>query len=345
MTARKPDLDAEAARIAAEYEMALAEVAAGEQSHQIEIHRLAGQVVLNEITVEEARTKRAALDADLAVKHDHLAVLKDAIPEIERRRVEEEQHRRQLAIKQSGERLAKALTARYNASKNVARAMRDLDSAAAELLRHRGLVEEDLGRHLGVLGDEPFTWPERAAVDEAWEVTPELQEFVAGGPITPLADAQREEEELERTRAVQEDEILTWACQRPTAHRLSQIPESLRSHPRVVQAEREGTSGSPRRGRRAACRARRAKSARSWSKCSATSSSVQPAVRRNATSPRHSLAAGDKAFQLMRPACGASFVTSGNDTPIPRHGHACADRGAKLAIYLPHRVERRPTLI
>ena len=78
---------------------------------------------LSEVAPEEARTKRAALDADLAVKRDHLAVLRDALPEIERRRVEEEQAERKLAIRRSGDALAKRLQGRYNAAKNFARAL------------------------------------------------------------------------------------------------------------------------------------------------------------------------------------------------------------------------------
>jgi hypothetical protein len=85
--------------------------------------RLALLAHLSEVAPEEARTKRAALDADLAVKRDHLAVLRDALPEIERRRVEEEQAERKLAIRRSGDALAKRLQGRYNAAKNFARAL------------------------------------------------------------------------------------------------------------------------------------------------------------------------------------------------------------------------------
>ena len=62
--AAKKNLANEATRIAAEYEAALTALADAEQSHEVEIRKLAGQLVLSEITADEARTTRAAL-ADL----------------------------------------------------------------------------------------------------------------------------------------------------------------------------------------------------------------------------------------------------------------------------------------
>ena len=66
MSTKRKTLVAEIERVRGEYEAALAEVAAAEQEHMIEISRLAGQEALNEITREDGRAKRQVLDADLA---------------------------------------------------------------------------------------------------------------------------------------------------------------------------------------------------------------------------------------------------------------------------------------
>ena len=91
---RRKNLSEEAVRIASEYETAVAELATAEADGLAELNRLAGAEALREVTPDEARERRLGIRADLDARRERLVVLQDALPEIERRRIEEELTRR-----------------------------------------------------------------------------------------------------------------------------------------------------------------------------------------------------------------------------------------------------------
>ena len=235
MTAAKKNLDAEIERVRNEYEQMLATVATAEHEHVVERRRLAGQEALGELSPEDALLKRQTLDANLAAQRDRLTVLRDAVPEVERRAAEEAEAQRKLRGKQSGDKLAKACQGRYSASKNLARDLRAVANSGAELMRHRTLVDEAVALHRERLGDELLEWPK--AADEEWAASEEVVALLVGGPLQPIADAQREAEEQARVRALQDDEQLVWFEKEATAARKRQLPEHLLHDPRVAVAE------------------------------------------------------------------------------------------------------------
>ena len=127
---RRKDLRAEGERLVAELEAATSDLEAAEKAAVGELRKLAGSVALEEIDRATARTRRAAIEADLTERRERVSQLRDAIPEVERRRLEEEAEKRRLKIRAASTVHAKALKNRHTASRAVARSVRDLQATS-----------------------------------------------------------------------------------------------------------------------------------------------------------------------------------------------------------------------
>lgn len=91
--------------IQAEIAQAQVELAEAERAAEAELQQIAADVVLHVVSETEALKRRAALQADVATRRERLRLLEASLPEIERRRLAEEERARQTAFSKPASRL------------------------------------------------------------------------------------------------------------------------------------------------------------------------------------------------------------------------------------------------
>jgi hypothetical protein len=223
--------------VAAELATLRAELAEAEKEADLELQRLGARVVLHEISSEEATKKRESVTRSLDAKREKIEGLVAALPELDRRVLEEQEREHQASVRRAMTELDTALRGRHAAGRAFAKAVGSASLAAVELQRHRRRVAEARAA-VEALGEE-FEWPANGHTDEAWEAPPDLIAVLEEGPLQPVADAEQRRVEAEREQARLDEEKIRWYAQSPSAARLRQLPERLRSHPRVARADRE----------------------------------------------------------------------------------------------------------
>ena len=168
--------------IQAEIAQAQVELAEAERAAEAELQQIAADVVLHVVSETEALKRRAALQADVATRRERLRLLEASLPEIERRRLAEEERARQTALLKARKQVASAAAARDSAAKHVARAITALADAARELQRHRPFVAQAVAAEAVLLlrHEEPTV-----VRDEDWQIADDVLDFVNAGPERP----------------------------------------------------------------------------------------------------------------------------------------------------------------
>jgi hypothetical protein len=210
-------------------ELVQAEAEASEQYQQ-----LAGDVVLHLVTDEDAHKRRAAIEDDLDRRRERLATLEASLPELERRRLAEEESVRQRELTVTRRKLADNVSSYDRAVRNLRGALKPVIPAAIEVERWRELV------FAASAAEEALLLPHEQATtvpDEEWEIDEGALGFLTAGPFTPNADAAAELEAVRETRSLQDVQLIEWFAAWPHDERLAQLPERLRDTPEVRKAQ------------------------------------------------------------------------------------------------------------
>ena len=233
--------------IAAQETAAREALAAAEQEAKTELSKLAGQEALGEVTPAQARRRRAAVEKRVAARRERVDVLAAALPEIERRVAEEADKAHRAEVASAGRKLDAALRTRSSAAKSLARSLRQVEQAAVELRRHRGLVDAAAHAYSARLHKgERFEWPRGS--DEDWELSNGLREFlIDGGPVRPIADAAEARAKARRIRERQDAEALRSFALQPSEALLKTLGERLQPEARKILTEHRAEAAEQRR--------------------------------------------------------------------------------------------------
>ncbi len=242
------------AEIVTEMQTLADEIAEAERVAAESLRQLAADVTLHEISETEGAKRRQAIVAGLDERREKLATLREALPEIERRKLAEEEAAHAQVLRTASASFSKALVGRYGAAKAVARSIRDLDLALSELQRHRNLVVSAEDSYRGLLDDGDFAWPDGGRVDEEWHVSPELLALLQAGPVAPLASAEAASAKAAETPSQQAQEALRWYAGQPSETRrailLKDFPE-MRERAEAIDADWDAKFAEQQARRRA----------------------------------------------------------------------------------------------
>jgi hypothetical protein len=209
------------------------------------------------IDEREAAARRETASQPASEAAERAERLRRALPVPYDRLAAAREQQRQREIVKRRDVLAAALRSRGRAASNVVRALREADSAARELARHRDLVAQAHEALLDALADDPFEWP--CDPDEpSLPDVPGLRCVLDGGAEQPRADAKQRADEAERTRARQDAEQLAWFRAHASDSTIAQLPERLHEQASVVLDEVRAERAARAERRRAAERAREA---------------------------------------------------------------------------------------
>jgi hypothetical protein len=240
---RRTEIAAEIMRVESELVNAEAEAARSMEA-------IAGDVAVKTVTQEEGSKRRRRIERTVSAKRNRLAQLRDAAVEIERRTQEEAEQAHQTEVDRAVRQLDRAIKARFQAAKNLDRAVRVVEAAAAEVGRHRPLVDEAAESYRAVLRpDEPFRWPTNP--DEPWTISEDTLAFLSDGPIQPLADVEETRRERENTQAEQDEETLASFVLNATEARLKTLSERLQPQARAILVEHRAKVEEQRRRQQA----------------------------------------------------------------------------------------------
>lgn len=199
----------------------------------VELAKLAAAEILGEISAESADSRRGELQDDLARRQAEVERLRLAMPELGSRIDAEARKERDVARRRAERHLSDAISARSSAEKALSRGLQEAATAAAELRRHRGLVETALAEVHAL--DPERGYPK--GFDETWEPLSALKDLLNAGPEQTVAE---HEARLERSRkqvAQQESEVVGWFRRDPRQSKLAQIPDRLRPKCEAILAE------------------------------------------------------------------------------------------------------------
>ncbi|MEJ7791839.1 MAG: hypothetical protein WKF65_07715 [Gaiellaceae bacterium] len=184
-------------------------------------------------------------------------VLQSALPELLTRREAAEEEARSHQVEKKRDELRRAVANRERALRQFAARTREHNASAAEVGRHRELVDACVAGLTPLLAD---TEDVGVTVDEVeWpETVSELSQFLAAGPRQPEAEQEREREQAAAGVARQTAEVLAWFAQHPSQMRLAQLPEHLRGQAEEILQEHQAQNETEQRRLREQAKSREA---------------------------------------------------------------------------------------